>query len=257
MDVDGDGVTELLGVCARPDASTTVQTLLISLDDNVVLTELDWSVGASLIGNNIGRSLVVLEDYDGNGFNEVLLVGPGSLYVLFIANEGSNLRVDLVFPLGSKASADYSLWSSVSSFSVAQPAGDLDGNSLSDVLLSVPDVSGQLGEVFVVYLKLVSSELPFYVTEENIPKLNLQAQFSKVAGKASAGSEEPADVYSPAARYATIFGIRNENGARLPVNYESGRWIFRNVCRRAWHELLHRKLCWRRGSHHGASGNRF
>jgi len=160
-DVNGDGFDDLLigAPSANPNGqydageSYVVFGKAEGFDASLELAQLNGSNGFVLNGideyNFSGDSVSGAGDVNGDGFDELLIAGPGESYVVFGKAEGFDASLELAQLNGSNG---FVLNGSVTSVS---GAGDVNGDGFDDLLVGArgADPNGQYdaGESYVVF----------------------------------------------------------------------------------------------------------
>lgn len=173
-DVNGDGIDDfIIGAPRRPlnipfsppTSAGAGQSYIVfgrseGFSDNFSLAELDGETGfvieSNITGSLAGQSVSNAGDFNGDGFDDILLGAPGlassgTSYLIFGTDQGfdqnlslSNLNGSNGFALSGGRAGD-EVGASVSG------AGDINGDGLDDLIVAAPDGNDTAGITYVVF----------------------------------------------------------------------------------------------------------
>ena len=169
-DVDGDGVDDIIvgspGVEDDEEESGALFVLFLNndgtLDDVQRISNSDGNLGFELDEeDNFGTILEVLNDYDGNGINEIGVGVPfhkddeGAVYILDFDSDGKiDNSVKIADGSGGFTESlddDYLFGSSIRNI------GDLDGDGVSELVIGSPGdetIARDAGSIFILFMKI-------------------------------------------------------------------------------------------------------
>ena len=203
-DVDGDGLAELL--VGAPDAGDHGQggfyyfsgATLRDASGSIAAADADGQSAGTGWDDGLGRTLTGGEDFDGDGFDEIV-VGQAYGARLF---DGASYASD---PFGAVPS---SLWTATDQV-VVHLLPDVDGDGLADLLLGEPGSASEAGKAYLVlgsYAGLGTSTNPEYDSDATIAGEETGAMLGYAVGGADVDGDGLSELVLGAPHAAALCG---------------------------------------------------